>query len=198
MEDHANTNCIRCLNHLVQALGACCDHDDACATATTEANCCECKRLIVQAIHHCADCTVDTSPEPPASKPTLTDGYGVHPSAAAPADDGSMNSRIGAIAVQCDGGKVGSPLDFIAIIIGIITQLLGNCPAPKKSPAYLASCCKKHPLVTGGRVWSAIWTVCPQMPHAQQKLIFDTIMESGRQATPPNVVQFMQENEVAV
>ena len=110
--------------------------------------------------------------------------------------EGSMNERIGAIAVECAGGTVGAPADIIAVIIGIITMLIGKCPAPKKSPEYLASCCEKHPLVTGGRVWAAIWTTCPQMASGQQKLIFDTIMESGRQATPPNVVQFMAENDV--
>ena len=50
--------------------------------------------------------------------------------------------------------------------------------------------------MTGGRVWGAINDMCPQMPYAQRKLIFDTIMESGRQASPPNVVQFMAENDV--
>ena len=194
MSEHADSHCVCCLNHLVQALGACCDHDHSggCATLAAQVGCDECKKLIRQAIHHCVDCMVD------CSEPTLF-GEGVLPNDA-PADEGSseggMNERIGAIARQCAGGTVGAPADIIAIIIGIITMMIGKCPAPKKSAEYLASCCKDRPFMTGGRVWGAINDMCPQMPYTQRKLIFDTIMESGRQALPSNVVQFMQENDV--
>src|SRR5262245_4452400 len=108
--------------------------------------------------------------------------------------DKSINERLGDICTTLAGGMQ-APIDFIGLVISVLMPLLQNCFTKGTSPDTVASFVKNRPLVASVSVWTAI-RQAGLMSHPKARLIYDTIIEAGRQATGKDVTEFLTENEV--
>ncbi len=101
--------------------------------------------------------------------------------------------KLTAIATSKDNGQVGAIIDVIALIISVLLPLIQSCFASGSTPISVANFMKSRPVLGRALVYSAMRKAGVYYSHPQHNLVYDSIVEAGKQATAADVSNLIAE-----
>ncbi len=101
--------------------------------------------------------------------------------------------KLTAIATAKDNGQVGAIIDIIALIISVLLPLIQSCFASGGTPETVSDFMKRRPVLGRALVYAAMRKAGVYYSHPSHNLVYDSIVEAGKQATGSDVSNLIAE-----
>lgn len=111
--------------------------------------------------------------------------------------DISVTDKLGKIYVDVNGGRMQATPDILSLIISIILPLIQGCFTKGATYASVANAMKSKPLTASLAVRLAM-IQAGVILRPDSDIIYRTITEAGRQATPEDVKQLESVADFAI